>query len=64
MNTPYEYAERFEEEFAFDISELTYLVEQAAYAPLDLNEQQKLRAKELYEGAKAAVKEWKKRKKR
>ncbi len=64
MNTPYEYAERFEEEFAFDISELTYLVEQAAYAPLELNEQQKRRAKELYEGAKAAVKERKKQKKR
>ena len=62
--TPYEYAVTFEETFVYDISELTYMVEQAAYTQKSVEESQKIRARELYTGAVEAVKVWKKQKKK
>lgn len=63
-NTPYEYAERFEGLMGYDISELTYMVETAVYAEEYVSEAQKARAQELYQGAKEAIKQWKKQKKK
>ena len=63
MYTPYEYAVVFEDILAYDISELTYMVEQAAYTQNEVKETQKIRAKELYNGAVEAIKAWKRQKK-
>lgn len=63
MNTPYEFAEKFEEVFEFDISPLTYLVEKAAYGKNAVTEQDKAKAEEMYRKAKKAVKEHKEKKK-
>lgn len=64
INTPYEYAERFEGLIGFDISELALLVETAVYAEGFVSEEQKNKAGELYQGAGEAIKLWKKQKKR
>lgn len=63
VNTPYEFAEKFEELFGLDISPLTYLVEKAAYGKNAVNEQDKVNAEEMYRKAKKAVKEYKEKKK-
>ena len=64
INTPYEYAERFEGLIGFDISELALLVETAVYAEGFVSEEQKNKAGELYQGAREAIKLWKKQRKR
>ena len=60
--TPYEYAEKFEGLVGYDISELTYMVEKAAYEEVFLGEEQKKRAQEIYQGARQAIRQWKKQK--
>lgn len=59
-NTPYEYAKSFELLLDYDISDLTYMVEQAVYAKTSLNDTDRARAAEVYHGAMEAVKEKKK----
>lgn len=61
MNTPYEYAHAFETLTDYDISELSYMVERVAYEGGRLHDAEKAKAKEIYLGAKEAVKAWKKR---
>lgn len=63
VNTPYEFAHKFEELFGEDISPLTYLVEKAAYARETVNSQDKADASKVYHKAKKAVKEYKRKKK-
>ncbi len=58
--TPYEYAECFEQKFHYDISSLIYMVEKTAYAVEALKETDKKLAIDVYEGAREAVKKWKK----
>lgn len=63
VNTPYEFAGKFEEVFGLDISPLTYLVEKAAYGKTAVNSQDKSEAEKVYHRAKKAVKEYKRKKK-
>ena len=62
VNTPYEFAEKFEAVFGLDISPLTYLVEKAAYGKTAVTEQDREIAEEMYRKAKKAVKEYKAKK--
>ncbi|MBQ2804234.1 MAG: transglutaminase domain-containing protein [Lachnospiraceae bacterium] len=55
--TPYEYALQFEETMNYDISELTYLVEDAVYTQRELGVRDSIRAKELYQAARKAIRE-------
>ncbi|MBQ4284124.1 MAG: DUF58 domain-containing protein [Lachnospira sp.] len=63
-DTPCEYAKRFEKLTGFDISELTYMVESALYTKTGTETVDKARAESIYKGAKAAVKKWKKERKK
>ena len=64
INTPYEYAERFEGVFGYDISELALLVETAVYAEGFVSEEQRGKAGTLYQEALEAIKLWKKQNKK
>lgn len=64
INTPYEYAGRFEQIVGYDISELAYMVEWTAYARGSLSETDKAKALGIYREAQNAIKEWKKLKKK
>lgn len=55
MLTPYEYAGEFERLTNYDISELVYMVEMAVYAEKNININDKVKARQIYQGAKAAV---------
>ena len=59
-----EYAEKFEGLIGYDISELALLVETAVYAEDFVSEEQKEKAGTLYQGAKEAIKVWKKQNKK
>ncbi len=61
--TPYEYAESFEQIFEYDISNLEYQVERAAYGSEELQESDKIKAILIYQEAREAVRKMKKAKK-
>ncbi len=61
--TPYEYVQRFEQIFEYDICSLGYMVESAAYSEEKLGEADKEKAVFLYQEAIEAVKKWKKSRK-
>lgn len=60
VNTPYEFAEKFESIYEYDISPLTYLVEKAVYGKNTINEQERKMAVEMYLKVKKVVREKKK----
>lgn len=62
VNTPYEFAKKFETIFAYDISPLTYLVEKVAYRNIDVDEQDKRLALTIYSQVKKVVKAYKRKK--
>ncbi len=57
--TPFEYANKFENVFAYDISELVLMLEHSIYATNEISNEEIIKAKEQYEAAKKAVKEYK-----
>lgn len=62
INTPYEYAMKFEKIFGMDISQLTYLVEKVSYESRGVSQKDKDVALEVYEKVKSSVKEYAKKK--
>ena len=62
INTPYEFARKFEMVFAYDISPLTYLVEKVAYRDIEVDEQDKKIALTTYSQIKKVVKAYKRNK--
>ncbi len=61
INTPYEFAEKFEAIFAYDISPFTYLVEKAAYRNVEVDERDKKEAVFIYMQTKKIIKNHRKK---
>ncbi len=55
--TPYEFAQKFEEELEYDISELSYMVERTAYTQESIGVEEQERAKAIYQSVKKVMKE-------
>lgn len=53
--TPYEYAAAFEQKMGYDMSGITFMLEDAAYHGKPLNEEDKKRARYIYKDAVAAL---------
>ncbi|MCM1185939.1 MAG: DUF58 domain-containing protein [Lachnoclostridium sp.] len=66
--TPYEYAVIFEDKVGYDMSGITFMLEDAAYCGKTLNGEDKRKAREIYKAAVAALrqkkKEWAKERRR
>lgn len=62
MQTPYEFAVKFEKMFGYDISPFIYLVEKVSYQNAFINDQDKNEAIRIYLTARKVIKEYKKNK--